>query len=116
MADKKVTLTDDEMVSSEGMGRRTALGMIGAGVVGAAVGAAVGLRPETAQAQSGPNDSDSGPGEDAPGRGVTGASDRDSGPNEDRPNHGVCARRGVTDSDSGNGADGASHGRGPCHQ
>ncbi len=116
--DKKVaqvTLTDEEMVSTPRMGRRATLGLIGAGVVGAAVGAAVGLRPQQANAQAG-NDSDSGANADSPGHGRTGYSDRDDGPNQDRPGHGVCPLRGTSDSDSGSGEDAPGHGRGPCHQ
>jgi hypothetical protein len=118
MSEKKdlKTLLDSEIVTDDRMGRRSSLRMIGAGFLGAAVAAAVGLRPGSAEAQSGPSDSDSGPGEDPPGRGRTGASDRDAGPNEDRPGHGVCAMRGQSDSDSGPGEDPAGHGRGPCHQ
>ena len=113
--EKKTTLTDEEIVTEKSIGRRSTLRIIGASVVGAAVAAAVGLRGSTAEAQQGPSDSDSGPGEDAPGRGRTGFSDRDSGPNEDRPGHGVCALRGTSDSDSGPGEDPPGHGRGPCH-
>ena len=109
------TLSDDEIVSDTGMGRRSALRSIGAGFLGVAVASAIGMRSSEAQAQSGPSDSDSGPNEDQPGHGRTGATDRDSGPGADGAGHGVCARRHVTDSDSGQGADGAGHGRGPCH-
>ena len=112
---KPTTLTDDEMVTEAHVGRRSALGLIGAGVVGAAVAAAVTAKPSTAHAQ-GPNDSDSGPNADAPGHGRTGATDRDSGPHADGPGRGVCRLRNHTDSDSGPGADGAGRGRGPCHQ
>jgi hypothetical protein len=117
MSEKKdqKTLLDSEIVTDERIGRRSSLRMIGAGFLGAAVAAAVGIRPDTAQAQTGPSDADSGPNEDPPGRGRTGYTDRDSGPNEDRPGHGVCALRGVSDSDSGPGEDPGGHGRGPCH-
>lgn len=112
---KPTTLTDEEMVTEAHLGRRSALGLIGAGVVSAAVGAAVTAKPSTANAQS-VSDSDSGPNADAPGHGRTGQTDRDSGPNADGPGRGVCRLRHFTDSDSGGGADGARQGRGPCHQ
>lgn len=105
------TLTDDEISAAPRVGRRSALGLLGATLLGAA---AVTLPGREARAQQGPNDNDSGPNADAPGRGVTGHSDRDSGPSEDRPNHGVCALRGTTDSDAGPSADGPRRGRGPC--
>ena len=120
MADEKSnksvkTLSDGEIVSAPGMGRRSALRAIGAGALGVAVASAIGLRSEVAEAQAGPSDSDSGPNEDPPGRGATGMSDRDSGPSEDRPGHGVCTLRRVSDSDSGPSEDPPGRGRGPCH-
>lgn len=107
------TLSDDDIVSSSNVSRRSTLRMLGAGVLGAAVTAAIGLRPSTAQAQ-GVSDSDSGPSGDSPGHGRSGCSDSDNGPNEDRPAHGrSCSqpRRPCSDSDSGPNADGAGHGR-----
>ena len=112
---KPTTLTDDEMVTEAHVGRRSALGLIGAGIVGAAVAGTITAKPSTANAQS-VADSDSGPNADRPGHGRTGATDRDSGPNSDGPGRGVCRLRHHTDSDSGAGADGAGQGRGPCHQ
>ncbi|MEZ4389983.1 MAG: hypothetical protein R3A48_02715 [Polyangiales bacterium] len=117
MSDKteKKTLSDDEMVTEAHMGRRSALGLIGAGVVGAAVAGAITAKPSQAHAQ-GPSDSDSGANADRPGHGRTGATDRDSGANADGPGRGVCRLRRHTDSDTGNNADGVNRGRGPCHQ
>lgn len=110
MSEKK-TLVDEEIVTQDAsMGRRSSLRMIGAGFLGAAVAAAVGIRPETAQAQ-GVTDSDSGPCADRAGAG-RGASDSDSGRCEDPGGHGRGARcNGQTDSDGGPCADGAGHGR-----
>lgn len=115
MTDKKKTLSDDEMVTEAHLGRRSALGLIGAGFVGAAVAGAITTRSSEAHAQ-GPSDSDSGPNADRPGHGRTGATDRDSGANADGPGRGVCRLRRHTDSDSGGNADGVNRGRGPCHR
>lgn len=68
-ADSRQTLRDDDIVTddSETAGRRSAMARIGLGVLGA-VGAAVGLRPSTAEAQS-CSDSDGGPYGDRAGYG-----------------------------------------------
>ena len=97
------TLTADDIISSQHVGRRGALGMMGATVLGAAA-LATGLA-SSAKAQT---DSDSGPGADRSGGGRTGGTDSDTGPGADRGNHG---RTGATDSDSGPGADRGGHGR-----
>ena len=139
--DNKVqkTLAADDIVTEQHVGRRSALRVIGATFLGAAVGAALIAAPSEASAQV--TDSDQGASSDPPGRGRTGVTDSDTGSNGDRPGHGrgrarvararrtgrtdrdssdrpgygVCAARGHTDSDSGGGADGAGRGRGPCH-
>jgi hypothetical protein len=115
MSDTKKTLNDNDIVTEAHMGRRSALGLIGAGVAGLAVAGAITTHATEAHAQ-GPSDSDSGANADRPGHGRTGATDRDSGANADGPNRGVCRLRRHTDSDAGAGADGAQRGRGPCHQ
>lgn len=106
---KQITLTEADITSSNQVGRRSALGVIGATIVGAAATAVMG-RSSIARAQT---DSDSGPGADRAGQGRTGATDSDSGPAADRGGHGRGGRggSGVTDSDSGPGADTSGHGR-----
>lgn len=98
---KKKTLTPDDIVSVR-LGRRGALGAIGATVLGATAVAV----PSRAEAKA----SDSDP-SDPRGRGRTGFTDRDSGPGADGAGRGVCAERGWSDSDP-NDAEG--RGRGPC--
>ncbi|MFO0692830.1 MAG: hypothetical protein U0230_04690 [Polyangiales bacterium] len=108
MDEKKTpkSLTETDIVTTERVGRRGALGILGATVVGAAV-TAVGLgAPGRAKAAT---DSDSGPNADAAGRGSSGRSDSDSGPNADRAGHGRGGS-GASDSDSGPNADAAGHG------
>lgn len=114
MDKKQKTLTEGDIQTEErAVGRRRALGILGAGVVGGAVVVTGALgQPQTAHAKA--SDSDSGPGSDPAGRGRTGHTDRDSGAGADQPGRGVCAERGTTDSDSGGGADQAGRGRGPC--
>ncbi len=115
MTEKKTTepktLTEGDIETQErAVGRRRALGILGAGVLGGAV-AVTGVlgRPQTARAKA--NDSDP---SDPAGRGRTGHTDRDSGGEGDQAGRGVCAERGHTDSDAGGNADGAGRGRGPC--
>jgi hypothetical protein len=64
---KKKTLEAGDIVTTHRVGRRGALGMIGATVVGAAA-TAVGLSPSKAKAAT---DSDSGPNADRAGHGRT---------------------------------------------
>ena len=113
---QSVTLADDEIRSERRVGRRGALGVLGAGIAGAlaagALGATQGARAQTPEELA--SDSDSGGNADPAGRGRTGHTDRDSGPQADRAGRGVCAERGHTDSDGGNNADQAGRGRGPC--
>lgn len=103
--DKKTekTLSAEDIVSTQAISRRGAIGIIGAGVVGAAAVAA-GLT-STAKAQT---DSDTGPGADRGNHGRTGHTDSDTGPGADRGGRGGT---GSSDSDSGPGADRAGHGR-----
>lgn len=110
---KKATLVEDEIQTERPVGRRSALGILGVGVVGAV--AATGLLAGAQRAEAQVTDSDTGGNADSAGHGRTGQTDRDSGPDGDRAGHGVCAQRGHTDSDSGSGADSGGHGRGPCH-
>ncbi len=106
---KTKTLESADIVTTSRVGRRGALGMLGATIVGAAV-TAVGVSPSRAKAAT---DSDSGPNADRAGQGTTGRSDSDSGPNADRAGSGRGnGGSGVTDSDSGPNADGAGRGRG----
>ena len=106
------TLREEDIQVERSVGRRGAMAIIGAGVVGsAAVVAGVAMTPSRASAQT---DSDTGGNADAAGRGRTGATDRDSGGNSDRAGHGVCPGRGHTDSDTGGNSDPAGRGRGPC--
>jgi len=113
MTDKKITtLSEDDIQTERQVGRRGALGIMGASILGAAAAAAgIALPGAVARAQT---DSDSGENSDTAGHGQTGATDRDSGGGSDRAGHGVCPGRGTSDSDSGNGADPAGGGRGPC--
>lgn len=106
------SLRSDEIVTEREIGRRSALGVIGATVAGA-VAATAGFgasNPTRAKAQS---DSDTGPHADPPGRGRTGLTDSDRGRNADRPGYGR-GPRGCTDSDGGSYADPAGNGR--CHR
>ena len=82
MSNEKKTLTPEDIVTKEKVGRRDALGLLGAAVVGAAVVTVGGGR---AKAQT---DSDTGPNADRAGRGGSGRSDSDSGPGADRAGHG----------------------------
>lgn len=112
MGEKK-TLDEEEIVAERQVGRRGALGILGAGVLGGAVtvtGLVAGPQPAEAKA----SDSDSGGNADPAGRGQTGHTDRDSGGGSDRAGHGVCRERGHSDSDSGGGSDPGGRGRGPC--
>lgn len=112
-SEPKKSLEETEISSERTVGRRSALGVLGAGVIGGAV-AVTGMvsQPQVAQAKA--TDSDAGANADGAGRGRTGQTDRDSGSGSDIAGHGVCAERGHTDSDSGGNADGAARGRGPC--
>ncbi|MFK7989961.1 MAG: hypothetical protein AB8I08_28330 [Sandaracinaceae bacterium] len=109
----KKTLTEGEITQGREVGRRGALAILGAGVVGSAV-AAVGITATAAPASAKATDSDTGGNADPAGRGQTGHTDRDSGGSADRAGHGVCAERGHTDSDGGGSADPGGGGRGPC--
>ena len=136
---RQTTLHDEDIVKSDdGVGRRSAVARIGMGFL-SAVGAAVGLRPSTAEAQN-CTDSDGGPYADQPGYGrhcrvyyrqpvvyvqpqPQGCTDSDGGPYADGGGRGrrcggggpVYVRRGrrnsCTDSDSGSYADAAGRGR-----
>ena len=114
--DPKKTLSEEDIHTERGLGRRSALAGIGAAVVGTAAVTALGaLAPEEAQAQT---DRDGGPNADPAGRGRTGRTDSDGGPNADRAGHGrgrarrrPRPRRGCTDSDGGRFADAAGRGR-----
>ncbi len=105
--DKKKSLENDEILTERKLGRRSTLGVIGAGVLGAAALTTLGAAnaPSRAKAQT---DSDSGPNADAAGRGSTGHTDSDSGPNADRGGHG---HRQCSDSDAGPNSDPAGRGR-----
>lgn len=109
---QKKTLSEDEIATDRRVGRRGALSILGAGVVGGAVAATGLVNAQTAHAKA--SDSDSGANADPAGRGRTGHTDRDSGSQADRAGRGVCAERGTTDSDTGGSADPAGRGRGPC--
>jgi hypothetical protein len=100
------SLSPEDMVSERQIGRRSALGILGIGVVGAAAVAAVTGAPSRAAAKT--SDSDQGPNADAGGHGHTGRSDSDSGPNADRAGHG---RTRCSDTDSGSQADPAGSGQ-----
>ncbi|UJR78962.1 RNA-binding protein, RRM domain protein [Sandaracinus amylolyticus] len=100
---KPRTLTPGDIVTHR-LGRRSALGALGASVLGAT---ALIASPAPAEAKA----SDSDP-QDPPGRGRTGFTDRDSGPGADGAGRGVCAERGWSDSDPN---DPQGRGRGPCH-
>ena len=97
--DSRSTLHEDEIVTQPSVGRRSALASIGFGALGAigALAAAVGLKPETAEAQ--------------------GCTDNDGGPYGDQPGYGrrcgyvVQDRPACTDNDSGAYADAAGRGR-----
>ena len=107
---KLLTLTPEEITEVAPVGRRSALGAIGA-LVGAAVGVVL-LKPEDSEAcrrRTGRTDSDGGPNADGVNRGHTGITDQDSG-DEAQCGRGRARRR-CTDSDSGPGADGVNHGR-----
>lgn len=101
MSNEKKTLTPEDIVTKEKVGRRDALGLLGAAVVGAAV---VSVGSGRAKAQT---DSDTGPGADRAGGGRTGGTDSDTGPRSDRAGHGST---GSTDSDTGPSADRAGRG------
>jgi len=103
MANEKKTLGESDISTESNVGRRSALGILGASVVGAAV-AVVGLGRSVAKAQT---DSDSGPNADRSGGGRTGGTDSDTGPNADRAGHGGTGR---TDSDTGPSADRSGRG------
>lgn len=107
MSDEKKSLTEDSIENERRVGRRSALTVLGASVVGAiGLTAAAAASPKQAQAQT---DSDTGPNADPAGRGRTGRTDSDSGPNADRAGHG--RGRSCSDSDSGRYADPAGRGR-----
>lgn len=110
MTDKKKTLRSEDIVTDRKVGRRGALGVLGASVLGVAAATAVGGAANRAEAKA--NDSDP---NDAAGHGRTGFTDRDSGGSSDGAGRGVCAERGHSDSDNGAGSDPAGRGRGPCH-
>lgn len=101
----KKTLRGDEITTDRkaALGRRSALTLLGAGVVGSVAWVS---GPSKAAASS-----DSDP-TDPAGRGRTGFTDRDSGPSADGAGRGVCPERGWSDSDP---SDPAGRGRGPCH-
>ncbi|MGE0785119.1 MAG: hypothetical protein AB7S26_05475 [Sandaracinaceae bacterium] len=114
----KGTLTDEDIHVERSIGRRGAIGIIGASFATAA--AVMASAPETAEAQ-GCSDSDGGRYADPAGRGRrcgggggSGCSDSDGGRYADAAGHGRrCGggRRGCSDSDGGRYADGAGHGR-----
>ncbi len=115
---EKKALTDDDIVTGRKLGRRSLLGLVGAGLAGATalIG---GARPAHAV-----TDSDSGRCADPGGRGrgprIRGVTDSDGGPCADpagwgrrgRSGGGGGGRGGPTDSDSGRFADPAGQGRG----
>lgn len=109
-----LTLSDEDIVSSERPDRRSALSAIGASV--AAVFGAIVLRPDDANAcrrRTGRTDSDP---QDGVGRGRTGLTDSDSGDEAGcgrgrRTYRSRPRRSGCTDQDSGPGADGVGYGR-----
>lgn len=104
------TLDETEIVSERQFGRRSTLGVIGGGLLGAL---ALAGSPGTAHAVT---DSDSGNCADPAGRGrgrrSRGVTDSDGGPCADPGGFGR-GRGGVTDNDSGSCSDPASQGRGP---
>jgi hypothetical protein len=94
MSDKKKTLEAEDIVATPTeMGRRGALGVVGATILGTAAAAVIGVA--------------------TPGKAAA-ANDTDSGPNADPAGQprGRRRRSGVTDSDSGPNADTGGNGRG----
>ncbi|HJL17509.1 MAG TPA: hypothetical protein RMH99_17710 [Sandaracinaceae bacterium LLY-WYZ-13_1] len=123
--DARRTLRDEEIVrDGRAVGRRRALGLVGAGAAGAvalATGCGGRVRATPVARNSGITDSDGGPCADPAGngRGVTGITDSDGGQCADPVNRGrggVAQTSGVTDSDSGAYADPAGAGRGGAVQ
>jgi hypothetical protein len=84
----KKTLDNEEIVTERGVSRRSAIGAMGAAVLGAAaIAAGAASTANSAEAQSGCTDSD-------------------SGRNADQANNGRhCRRRACTDSDNGSRTD-----------
>jgi len=122
MSDEKKTLSEEDIDTERGVGRRSAMG-----VIGASVAAAAGVMAfEVPEAEAQCTDSDGGRFADPGGRGRrcrrrTGCSDPDGGRWADPAGRGRrCSRvrrrrrrrsRGCTDSDGGRFADAAGRGR-----
>lgn len=100
----KKTLVAGDIVTERTLGRRSAIGLLGAGAIGAVAITGTASRAEAKASDSDPTD--------PPGRGRTGFTDRDSGASADGAGRGVCAERGHSDADPN---DPAGRGRGPCH-
>ena len=115
-----VTLTDDDIVSSRALSRRSLLGRLGIGLGLAAAGLVANVGSGHAQPQSGQSrpprrsplddctDNDGGPGEDPVGRGRNCRTGPRDGPRRGEPQRTPAA---CTDTDSGANEDPAGRGR-----